>query len=475
MINRVLIRIKVVQMLFCYFLNRNEFHLHAAPESASKDKQFAYTLYLDLLLMSLRLSGYKIGTSNVVFSNKFLTENRISKALKSDPAVKDTVYKRSAEAPRYDAALEAIYSQITQSAIYRSYTHRKDKSISDDLDFWNVIVNSIFQNSTELLAAARRDEDFTNVGFENALKMLDSTIKSCGDSRKLLIESKHSLRNSLDKAYELYNRLLVLPCALTQLQDQRLDAAKSKFLATSEDLNPNMKFVDNRLVTILNENEQLQDYCAEKHINWRDDLDFLLSMLDRITSSTLYAQYMESTDHSLESDCEFWRQVLKQIILPSDELAELLESKSVYWNDDSEIIGTFVIKTFRRIAKVGADDNSIMRPQIVLPQFKDEEDERFGEELFTDVIAHFDEYRALIDRFINSNQWDPERLAFMDVIIMTAAISELLNYPAIPIPVTLNEYIEIANCYSTPRSGQFINGILYSVINYLREEGRLQK
>ena len=97
------------------------------------------------------------------------------------------------------------------------------------------------------------------------------------------------------------------------------------------------------------------------------------------------------------------------------------------------------------------------------------------EELFTDTIDNFDTYRGYVDKFINSSQWDPERLAFMDVIIMCTAISELLNYPAIPIPVTLNEYIEIANSYSTPRSGQFINGILYSVISHLQEEGKLLK
>ena len=173
----------------------------------------------------------------------------------------------------------------------------------------------------------------------------------------------------------------------------------------------------------------------------------------------------------MQADCEFWRQVMKQIILPSDSLAELLESQSVYWNDDVDIIGTFVLKTFRRLSAVKEGDAA----QAVLPQFKDKEDEKFGEELFTDTIDNYDTYRGHIDRFINANHWDPERLAFMDVIVMATAISELLNFPAIPIPVTLNEYIEIANAYSTPRSGQFINGILFSIINYLREEGKLLK
>lgn len=302
--------------------------------------------------------------------------------------------------------------------------------------------------------------------------MLRETLDSCGSYRKLLIEARHSLQTSLDKSYELYLRLLSLPVELVRLQDRRLDNAKNKFLATSEDLNPNMKFVDNKLTAILESNEEFNELCSEKKVSWSEDPDFLMTILDKIVGSELYAEYMSSESSTLKDDCEFWRQVMKHIILPSDELAEYLESKSVYWNDDSDIIGTFVVKTLKKAAD--ACENNI-NASFVLPQFKDEEDSRFGEELFTDTIDNFDTYRGYVDKFINSSQWDPERLAFMDVIIMCTAISELLNYPAIPIAVTLNEYIEIANSYSTPRSGQFINGILYSVISHLQEEGKLLK
>lgn len=469
MINRVLIRVKVVQMLFSYFLNRHDFMLPQAPESASRDKQFAYSQYLDLLLIVLRLSGYKISTSSVSFPNKFLSENRLGKALKADPAVKEAAFRRMQSAPLYDNAIEDIYSEILKSTIYRGYTHRKERSITDDTELWTVIVNAIMVKNAKLLEAARKDENFTVAGFESAFKMLDATLNSCGDTRKLFIDSRRALQTSLDKAYELYNRLLLLPVELTILQDRRLDAAKNKYLATSEDLNPNLKFVDNKLTAILANDDTLRNYCGDRRISWNDDIDFLMSLLDKIVKSDIYKEYMQSDSNSLDEDCELWRQLFKQIILPSDELAELLESKSVYWNDDIDIIGTFVIKTLKIAAKNNGEKT------FVLPQFKDEEDANFGEELFIDTIEHFEDYRCYIDKFINSSQWDSERLAFMDVIIMSTAISELLNYPAIPIPVTLNEYIEIANCYSTHRSGQFINGVLYSVINHLREEGKLQK
>ncbi len=111
----------------------------------------------------------------------------------------------------------------------------------------------------------------------------------------------------------------------------------------------------------------------------------------------------------------------------------------------------------------------------MLPQYKDDEDARFGADLFVNVVENYDEYRTLVDNYVDNQAWDSERLAFMDVIIMSVAIAEMLNYPQIPIPVTLNEYIEIANSYSTPRSGKFINGVLYSIINHLKEEGRLMR
>ena len=131
-------------------------------------------------------------------------------------------------------------------------------------------------------------------------------------------------------------------------------------------------------------------------------------------------------------------------------------------------MGTFVLKTIKQFANNG-------EKTLLLPQYKDEEDKQFGDILFTNAIKDSDIYRQYIDKFVNGGQWDPERLAFMDIIIMTTAIAEMIKFPLIPIPVTLNEYIEIANNYSTAKSGQFINGILYSVINYLKEEGILNK
>ncbi|MDE7410423.1 MAG: transcription antitermination factor NusB [Paramuribaculum sp.] len=299
--------------------------------------------------------------------------------------------------------------------------------------------------------------------------MVEQSIKGIAGTKVGYINAVHNLQKSLDKAYELYHLLLMLPVELTRMQDLRLDNARNKYLPTHEDLNPNLRFIDNRLIPILADNEDMHRYLKENPIDLSGKYDLLKSLLDNIVESDVYAEYMNSDTDSLEADCEFWRTVFRTIILPSDALAEALESDNVFWNDDLDIIGTFVLKTIRRIGVSGGNVISL------LPQYKDDEDARFGADLFESAVERYEENMKLIERFVDARQWDPERLAFMDVVIMMAAITELVDYPLIPIPVTLNEYIEIANYYSTPRSGQFINGILFSVINYLKKEGVLVK
>ena len=252
--------------------------------------------------------------------------------------------------------------------------------------------------------------------------------------------------------------MLSLPVELVRLQDRRLDNAKNKFLATSEDLNPNMKFVDNKLTAILESNEEFNELCSEKKVSWSEDPDFLMTILDKIVGSELYAEYMSSESSTLKDDCEFWRQVMKHIILPSDELADYLESKSVYWNDDSDIIGTFVVKTLKKAAD--ACEKNI-NASFVLPQFKDEEYREYDHRLFRNTLLNAEYYRKLISD--NTKNWEFNRIALMDLLIMQIALAEILTFPNIPLNVSLNEYVDIAKIYSTPRSGAYVNGLLDAV------------
>ncbi|KAA6311026.1 hypothetical protein EZS27_037772, partial [termite gut metagenome] len=163
----------------------------------------------------------------------------------------------------------------------------------------------------------------------------------------------------------------------------------------------------------------------------------------------------------------FWRKIYKQCILKNESLDALLEEQSLYWNDDKEIVDTFVLKTIKRFdEKQGAK-------QVLLPEFRDEEDKEFAGRLFRRAIQNEDYYRHLISE--NTKNWDIERVAFMDVIIMQCALAEILSFPNIPISVSLNEYVEIAKLYSTSKSGSFINGTLDGIIKRMKKEGKLNK
>ena len=473
MINRVLIRIKVIQILYSYLLTQSDFHIESAPESESRDKRYAYSLYLDLLLLILRISGFRLAGSEklvgAISDNKYLSAGKMVRSLFSDVNVRSVIFRRAANSEAFTDAALAIYSKITQSGAYRSYIRTKDLSMKDDVAFWVVIIRTIMEKSPELTEAARKNPDYTIAGYEHAFKMLVSTLEGFSDTRTMFIEARNSLERSLDKARELYFALLLLPIELTRLQARRLDNARHKYLPSPEDLNPDTRFIDNTFVANLEESPEMKEYLKSNPISWDNGSETLKLLLDKVLQSDIYADYMAAPAVSYADDCEFWRSIIKNVILPSDILAEAIESESVSWNDDLDLLGTLVIKTIKRAS---ADPAS---PITLLPKFKDEEDARFGGELFVDTVENYGTYRSYIDKFINEKQWDPERLAFMDVIIMCTAISELLNFPSIPVPVTMNEYIEIANCYSTSKSGQFINGILFSVINYLKKEGKLLK
>lgn len=473
MINRVLIRTKVVQMLYSYLLTQSEFRIDAKPAAdASADKKFAHRVYIDTLLFILRLSGYDTlnGRGNISGTpNKYFYESKMARNLFANTDLR-AYMSGNDDLKALNDIVEPILREITTSGAYRSYIRTKAHDIPEDVNFWAVVIRTILMKSEDFMRVMRSFSDFTQNGFNEGLKMAVDTLEGYGDNRRLFRESTNSLQKSLDKAYELYHALLWLPVELTRIQQQRIDAARHKYLPTDEDLNPNMKFADNRFVAALEVNPSMQAYLKENPFSWNDDPIFLNSLLTKILESPTYKDYMAAPESSREDDANFWRTVMRNIILPNDDLAEQLESKSVFWNDDLEIMGTFVLKTIKRFG--GLSDDSEFN---LLPKYKDEEDAEFGATLFVTAVKNKDLYRSYIDRFINDEHWDPERLAFMDIVVMIAAITELLAYPAIPVAVTVNEYVEIANCYSTPRSGQFINGILSSVIKYLTKEGLLLK
>jgi len=300
------------------------------------------------------------------------------------------------------------------------------------------------------------------------LKIIQLIYAFYQNGNKNIDSAEKELLFSLSKAYDLYNNLLALMVAIKDYAERRIEVGKKKRIQTEEDKNPNTRFVDNMFIAQLQTNKQLNEFVGNQKRNWVDDDEaFIKEIYDQIIESNLYKLYMVEENPTYETDREFWRKLYKTFIYNNESLDQLLEEQSLYWNDDKEIVDTFVLKTIKRFdLKNGAD-------QELLPEYKDEEDLEFARRLFRCSIMNADEYRQLINESIKN--WDIKRIAFMDMVVMQCAIAELINFPNIPINVTMNEYLEIAKFYSTPKSTGFINGTLDAIIKRLQKQSLLAK
>ncbi|MDL2290258.1 transcription antitermination factor NusB, partial [Paludibacteraceae bacterium OttesenSCG-928-F17] len=236
---------------------------------------------------------------------------------------------------------------------------------------------------------------------------------------------------------------------------------------SEDDLHPNTKFIDNSFIDQLSENEQLNEYLTKHKLSWVNYPEVIKNLYQEIVSSDFYEEYMAAPERSYEEDKEIWRKIYKRIILLSEDLDESLEEQSIYWVDDVEIIVSFVVKTIKKF------DQSQGSEQELLPMFRDESDREFGTELLKASLTNADEYKEIIDQ--HTKNWELDRIAFMDIVIMQTALAELCNFPTIPVNVTLNEYIEISKNYSTEKSGTFVNGVLDNIVNQLKKENKLIK
>lgn len=397
-----------------------------------------------------------------------LKNNRFIMNIMTDEKIKSLIGRYRTEDFPFANVEQSLAETIKDSGIYKLYGKSSDHTPSEEVAVWREIFNQIIAPDGEVSAIASRRDNYTLRGYERARELMENTFTNFFASQGHLSDALKQLEQSLDMARELYFRLLILPIELTDLREREIDENRHKYITTREDLNPNMRFVENSFVTALRSNPEVQRFISENKLSWLpDDQRLIAKLLRSIKESDIYADYMNFPATDFHTDCEFWRNVFKYIILPDPDFLESLEDKSVFWNDDLDIISTFLLKTLRRFE---SEDE-----QPVLPMFKDEEDARFGAELFSVTVRNREKYRSYIDEFVHSESWDSERLAFMDVVIMLTAISEILNFPKIPVNVSINEYIEIAKSYSTAKSGAFINGILGPVVAKLRDEGLLTK
>ena len=290
------------------------------------------------------------------------------------------------------------------------------------------------------------------------IKIVQLTYAYYQNGSKNMDSAEKELLFSLSKAYDLYNYLLELIVAITREEQHRVEVNTKRAQREGTEL-PSTKFAYNKFAIQLEENRMLNTFVEETKQTWEGDIEFVRKMCNLIEASDIYTDYMADSDDSYEADREVWRKLYKTFVQDNDDFASMLEEKSLYWNDDKDIVDTFVLKTIKRF------DPKNKSKQELLPEYKDDEDKDFARKLFRATILNADQYQRYMGE--TSRNWDFSRLAYMDVVIMQIAIAEMLTFPNIPVSVTINEYVELPKIYSTPRSGGYINGMLDAIARFL--------
>jgi N utilization substance protein B len=284
---------------------------------------------------------------------------------------------------------------------------------------------------------------------------------------KTLDNAEKELFFCIRKSYDLYHYLLTLVIELADYAEQRIEIKRNKHQPTHEDLNPNTKFISNQVIQQLRENRQLQTYIQQLKLSWANNPELIKDLYNFLVESEFYQAYMTDDNRSFLGDRKFIEKVFTQIILVTEDLYDVLEEQSIYWNDDMEFVVSMITKTLKKFNPHTGSDQRLM------PMFKDQDDRDFAKDLLRKAIINHDELRDLIKE--HSRNWDLDRIAFMDILIMQLAITEFIWFPSIPTKVTLNEYIELSKFYSTEKSRNFINGILDKTLKDLKKSGKITK
>ena len=298
------------------------------------------------------------------------------------------------------------------------------------------------------------------------IKIVQLTYAYYQNGNKNIDTAEKELFFSLSKAYDLYNYMLALIVAVNKEAARRMEVMvqRAKREGTPE---PSQRFVFNRFAIQLAENKQLNDFMSTQKSGWDENAAFISSLLEKIEQSEGYQEYMNNPEDNYDVDRELWRKIYRTLIQDNDELDTILEDMSLYWNDDKTIVDTFVLKTIKRF------DEANGPKQELLPEWDSDEEQEYARKLFRAAILNADEYQRYMSEA--SRNWDFSRLAYMDIILMQIAIAEMMTLPNIPVSVSINEYVEIAKFYSTPKSAGYINGMLDSIARSLVDSGRMAK
>jgi N utilization substance protein B len=282
-----------------------------------------------------------------------------------------------------------------------------------------------------------------------------------------LANAEVELMFSIDKTYDLYHYLMLLVLELADIAGEKIDQALVKRMPTPEDLNPKKRFIDNQLIRQLRKNLELNHFISSRKLSWVNNSHIPRILYNKMIAWDVYEEYMMSETHNYLSDKKFIVKLITVLFSESEDLQANLEEQSIYWNDDIEYISAMIEKTLKKFKADSGENIHLM------PLFKNEEDAEFVKILFRKAILNQQKCSELIDK--NTTNWEVERIALMDILVMQLAITEIFEFPEIPVKVTLNEYIEIAKYYCTSKSSTFVNGILDNIVKEIRDEGLFNK
>ncbi|MCP9201223.1 transcription antitermination factor NusB [Gramella sp. GC03-9] len=287
------------------------------------------------------------------------------------------------------------------------------------------------------------------------------------ENDKLVTEEKFLLK-SMQEMYDLFLLQISLITEIREHADNYLEKSQKKHLATSEEKDPNRKFVDNKIFEILNENESIQNALETHKINhWKQDDEYVAIIWNEIRNSHLYDDYMQTRDGSFKDDKDFIIEIFKEIIAPNEKLYEYLEDKKLTWVDDLPLVNTALLKFLQKLKE------NTGKTKKLTELFKNEEDKEFALKLFRKTYLNDEELSE--EMLGKTPNWDKDRIAEVDMVLIKMAICEFLYFSSIPVKVTINEYLEIAKEYSTPKSSIFINGVLDKLSREYKVEDKLNK
>lgn len=288
----------------------------------------------------------------------------------------------------------------------------------------------------------------------------------CTEDKSINLAEKELFFN-INKTYDLYHLLLQLVVEIRNCAESKIEQNKAKLIPSAEDLNPNTKFVDNATISKLASNSKLAKYLESGKLTWLNYPEFIKKLYATVSETEEFKAYMAEPTRSEREDRKLVEFIYTNVIVQSEELYQVLEEQSIYWNDDVEFVASMIIKTIEKHKSTTSSDATL------LPLFKDSDDEDFAKKLFRKSVLDQKDNQAIIEKYLRN--WDMDRIAFIDVLIMQMAVTEMLNFPNVPVKVSLNEYIDLAYFYSTPKSKTFINGILDKISKELKAEGKIVK